>query len=308
MTKNAILKSRLQKGVRSRTIRWAIPASLVLALSAGALATQIEHWIVRSRTAKQTQIAEGWKSAGLEITEHTIKQKENFWKVAREYHVDIDTIIGANQDITKLQAALGQKIRIPNQRGVLHRTDGENSIQTLSSLYAVSAVAIMTANNLQDKNILPPGVELFIPGAKPVRLTGEMSVRYSLRGIFGSPLPGRITSTMGMRKHPVGGFRGRHTGVDLAAAEGTRIAAAAAGVVKDAGEGEYIGKFVILSHKDSYTTLYGHCEQTLVRKGQRIKKGQIIARVGNTGRTTGPHLHFEIRKNGIPQDPLSYLW
>ena len=302
------LKNRLQKWLKSRTIRWAIAASLVLALCAGALAIQIERWIVRSRTVKQTRIAEGWKAAGLEITEHTIKQKENFWKVAREYHVDIDAIVGANQDLKKLQAALGQKIRVPNQRGVIHWTDGKDSIRTLSSLYAVSSATIMTANNLQDKNILPPGVELFIPGAKPVRLTGEMSARYSLRGIFGSPLPGRITSTMGMRRHPVGGFRGRHTGVDLAAAEGTRIAAAAAGVVTEAGEGEYIGKFVILSHKDSYATLYGHCMQTLVKRGQRIKKGQIIARVGNTGRTTGPHLHFEIRKNGIPQDPLSYLW
>ncbi len=308
MSKNAILKSRLQKFVKSRIVRWALPASLVLALCAAVLAIQIDRWIVRSRTVKQTQIAEGWKAAGLEIAEHTIRQKENFWKVAREYHVDIDTIVGANQDLKKLQAALGQKIRIPNQRGVLHRIDGEDSIRTLSSLYAVSAAAIMTVNNLKEKHILPPGVELFIPGAKPVRLTGEMSVRYGLRGIFGSPLPGRITSTMGMRKHPVGGFRGRHTGVDLAAAEGTRIAAAAAGVVTDAGEGEYIGKFVILSHKDSYTTIYGHCIQTLVRKGQQIKKGQVIARVGNTGRTTGPHLHFEIRKNGIPQDPLSYLW
>lgn len=289
-------------------IRWAVSASLVLAACAGVLAIQIERWIVQSRTVTQAQIAQGWKAAGIEITEHTIKEKENFWKVARAYHVDIDTIVGANQDIKKLHASLGQKIRVPNRRGVLHGIDEEDSAQTLSSLYAVSAAAIMTMNNLQEKHILPPGVELFIPGAKPVRLTGEMSVRYGLRGIFGSPIPGRITSSMGMRKHPVGGFRGRHTGVDLAAAEGTRIAAAATGFVTEAGEGEYIGKFVILSHKDSYTTIYGHCAQTLVRKGQQIKKGQIIARVGNTGRTTGPHLHFEIRKNGIPQDPLSYLW
>jgi|SRR3990170_2280215 len=302
------LKNRLPKWVKSRTIRWAVPASLVLLLCAGALAIQIEHWIVRSRTVKQSQVAEGWKAAGLEITERSVKHKENFWKMAREYHVDIDTIVGANRDLKKLQAALGQMIRIPNQRGVLHRTDGVDSVRTLSSLYAVSEAAIMTMNNLREKHILPPGVELFIPGARPVQLTEEMSASYGLRGIFGSPLPGRITSTMGMRKHPVGGFRGRHTGVDLAAAESTRIAAAASGVVTDTGEGEYIGKFVIVSHKDSFTTIYGHCSQTLVKKGQRIKKGQVIARVGNTGRTTGPHLHFEIRKNGIPQDPLKYLW
>src|SRR3990172_7767432 len=241
------LKNRLPKWVKSRTIRWGVLASLVLLLCAGALAIQIEHWIVRSRTVKQSQVAEGWKAAGLEITERSVKHKENFWKMAREYHVDIDTIVGANRDLKKLQAALGQMIRIPNQRGVLHRTDGVDSVRTLSSLYAVSEAAIMTMNNLREKHILPPGVELFIPGARPVQLTEEMSASYGLRGIF-------------------------------------------------------------VSHKDSFTTIYGHCSQTLVKKGQRIKKGQVIARVGNTGRTTGSHLHFEIRKNGIPQDPLKYLW
>jgi murein DD-endopeptidase MepM/ murein hydrolase activator NlpD len=59
---------------------------------------------------------------------------------------------------------------------------------------------------------------------------------------------------------------------------------------------------------DSYTTVYGHCSQILTAPGKTVKKGQFIAKSGNTGRTTGPHLHFEIRKNGVPQDPLKYLW
>ncbi len=96
--------------------------------------------------------------------------------------------------------------------------------------------------------------------------------------------------------------------MDLAASPGTRIDAAATGTVLQIGEGEYIGKFVILGHKDAYTTIYGHCSQILTTAGKSVKKWQIIARVGNTGRITGPHLHFEIRKNGIPQNPLSYLW
>jgi murein DD-endopeptidase MepM/ murein hydrolase activator NlpD len=163
-------------------------------------------------------------------------------------------------------------------------------------------------NNLGPNHILVPGLELFIAGVKPVYLSEEMRVHYGLRGMFGSPLPGRITSGMGVRTHPVGGFRGKHTGVDLAAEEGTRIAAAAAGTVLQTGEGESIGKFVILSHKDSYTSLYGHCSQVLATTGKTVKKGQVIAMVGHTGRTTGPHLHFEIRKNSMPQDPLRYLW
>jgi murein DD-endopeptidase MepM/ murein hydrolase activator NlpD len=256
----------------------------------------------------QVQIETGWKAAGLELATHTIAQKENFWKVAKQYHVNIDSIIGANQGLAKLSAAAGQTIRVPNQRGVVHLIeDGENT-ETIATLYSVPVASIVVLNNLQPKHILVPGLELFIPRAKPVRLSEDMTAQYSLRGIFGSPLPGRITSGMGMRKHPVGGFRGRHTGLDLAASPGTRIDAAAAGTVLQTGEGEYIGKFVILGHKDSYTTIYGHCSQILTAAGKSVKKGQIIAKVGNTGRTTGPHLHFEIRKNGIPQNPLSYLW
>jgi murein DD-endopeptidase MepM/ murein hydrolase activator NlpD len=78
--------------------------------------------------------------------------------------------------------------------------------------------------------------------------------------------------------------------------------------VVQTGEGEYIGSFVIVSHKDAYTTIYGHCSQLLTAPGRTVKKGQIIAKSGHTGRVTGPHLHFEIRKQGVPQDPLKYLW
>lgn len=290
-------------------MRWkTITLLAIIIVCMALLGIQVNRWIVASRMVTQVQIEAGWKTAGLAITEHTIAQKENFWKVAKLYQVNIDSIIGANQGLAKLSAAAGQKIRVPNQRGVVHKIEDGESTETIAALYSVPVPSISAMNNLQPKHILVPGLELFIAGAKPARLSENMTAQYSLRGIFGSPLPGRITSGMGMRKHPVGGFRGRHTGLDLAAAPGTRIDAAAAGTVLQTGEGEYIGKFVILSHKDSYTTLYGHCSQILTTAGKSVKKGQIIAKVGNTGRTTGPHLHFEIRKSGIPQNPLSYLW
>ena len=290
-------------------MRWKSLALLVSVVTCMALlGTQVNRWIIESRTVTQAQIEAGWKAAGLELVTHTIAQKENFWKVAKQYQVNIDSIIGANRGLKKLTAARGQKLRVPNQRGVVHQMEPGESAEAIAGLYSVPVGSITAMNNLQPKHILVPGRELFIPGAKPVRLTEDMTAQYSLRGIFGSPLPGRITSGMGMRKPPVGGFRGRHTGLDLAASPGTRIDAAAAGTVLQTGEGEYIGKFIILGHKDSYTTIYGHCSQILTTPGKTVKKGQIIAKVGNTGRTTGPHLHFEIRKNGIPQNPLSYLW
>jgi len=269
---------------------------------------QTHRWIRQSHIVTQAQIAEGWKAAGIELVEHTIRQKENFWMVAKEYGVDIDTIVGANSGLGKLSAARGQTIRVPNQKGVFHTTIEQENVQTISELYKVPAEKITFVNDLRPNTIIAPGLELFIPGAKPKKLSEEMTAQYSLRGIFGSPLPGRVTSGMGMRKHPVGGFRGKHTGIDLAAKDGTRIAAAAAGTVLQTGEGDYIGKFIILSHNNSYTTIYGHCSQILATPGKTVKKGQIIAKSGHTGRVTGPHLHFEIRKNGVPQDPLKYLW
>jgi murein DD-endopeptidase MepM/ murein hydrolase activator NlpD len=291
--------------IRVKTIAALI---LLAAATAALLGMQIHRSIIRSRTVTQATIAEGWKAAGFELTEHRIRQKENFWKVAKIYGVDIDAIVGANPGLGKLNASLNQAIRVPNRRGVVHRIEDNERADTIAELYRVPVEAIVSLNNLGPKHILTPGLELFIPGAKPVKLTGEMAAHYGLRGIFGSPLPGRVTSGMGRRTHPVGGFRGRHTGVDLAAKDGTSIAAAASGTVAQTGEGEYIGNFVILSHQDGYTTIYGHCSQILTMPGRTVKKGQIIAKSGHTGRVTGPHLHFEIRKQGIPQDPMKYLW
>ena len=302
------MKELLQKLISPEMRMKAIAVFTTVIICVILLGVQTHRRILQSCTVTQSQIGEGWKAAGFQVVEHTIQQKENFWKVAKEYGVDIDTIVGANPGLKKLSAVKGQTIRVPNQKGVIHRTGEREDGQTIAELYRVPVGKITSMNNLKPKHILTSGLELFIPGAKPNQISEEMTAQFSLRGIFGSPLPGRITSGMGMRKHPVGGFRGKHTGVDLAAKEGTSIAAAAAGTVVQTGEGDYIGKFVIIVHKDSYTTIYGHCSQILTAPGKTVKKGQIIAKSGQTGRVTGPHLHFEIRKNGVPQNPLKYLW
>ena len=212
-----------------------IAASIVLIIGTALAGVQINRWTIQSRTVTQAQIADGWKAAGIEQIEHTIQQKENFWKVAKEYGVDIDTIVGANPGLGKLSATRGQTIRVLNKKGVVHAITDQENVQTVSELYKVPSDKIASANNLRPNSIIAPGLELFIPNAKPKKLSEEMTAQYGLRGIFNSPLPGRITSGMGVRKHPVGGFRGKHTGIDLAAKEGTSIAAAAAGTVLQTG-------------------------------------------------------------------------
>ncbi|MEE0980439.1 MAG: M23 family metallopeptidase, partial [Acutalibacteraceae bacterium] len=100
---------------------------------------------------------------------------------------------------------------------------------------------------------------------------------------------------------------GLHTGVDIAADEGTGIVAAYNGVVKDTGYGEKKGNFVLMEHSDGTQTLYCHCSEILVTEGSVIRAGELIALVGNTGWSTGPHLHFEIRIDGSSVDPLDYI-
>jgi len=114
-----------------------------------------------------------------------------------------------------------------------------------------------------------------------------------------------ITSGFGRRVHPVTGDHRFHTGVDLRAAEGAPIRAAAGGIVRDAGPRGGYGKAVEIDHGDGTTTLYAHASQLLVHKGQRVDEGQPVGLVGQTGVATGPHLHFELRRHDHPVDPAS---
>ncbi len=126
---------------------------------------------------------------------------------------------------------------------------------------------------------------------------------------FVSPVAGAISSGFGWRVHPITGERKLHKGVDFAAPTGTPIFAAADGVVTDAGwtDGGY-GNIVELRHENGAVTLYAHTNKVFVSKGQTVVRGQAIAEVGTTGRSTGPHLHFEVQpdvKNAV--DPMDYL-
>lgn len=118
------------------------------------------------------------------------------------------------------------------------------------------------------------------------------------------PTRGRFTSGFGVRRHPIFGVRRMHSGVDIAAARGSPVRVAADGVVAYTGWFGGYGKIVIVDHGEGLSTLYAHLSSILTAAGQRVRKGQLIARVGSTGYSTGPHLHFEVRVNGTPVNPL----
>lgn len=121
--------------------------------------------------------------------------------------------------------------------------------------------------------------------------------------MFLCPVIGRVSSEYGYRVHPITGEYSMHGGLDIAANKGTDINAAYSGVVESVGYSNSYGYYIIISHNDSLETLYAHCSKIIAKKGDTVEKGNVIALVGNTGRTTGSHLHFEVRVSGNRINP-----
>jgi murein DD-endopeptidase MepM/ murein hydrolase activator NlpD len=151
--------------------------------------------------------------------------------------------------------------------------------------------------------VIQPGEVLFIPQAQ----MDTVSLRRALGTLFVKPVVGRLTSEFGMRVDPISGRYSMHYGVDWANVIGTPIRASNEGIVSHVGESRRLGKYVLIDHVEQYQTLYAHMSAWSVREGMRVQQGTIIGKVGNTGYSTGPHLHFAIYKNYEPVDPLQYV-
>ena len=121
------------------------------------------------------------------------------------------------------------------------------------------------------------------------------------------PVKGWMTSRFGYRKSPFTGRRELHKGLDIANREGTQIIAPADGIVKFTGRRGLLGKTIDIDHGHGMITRYGHLKEILKKRGEQVNRGDIIAEMGNTGRTTGSHLHYEVHLNGVPVNPIKYI-
>lgn len=226
---------------------------------------------------------------------HIVAPGQTLSEIAEQYQIDTATLLAANPDVQETIHP-GDEIRVMPEKGVMHVVREGDTLWDISASYEVSIEAIRTANSLEN-DTLNSGKKLWLPGGKARR---GLPARGG-RDYFIWPTDGVITSGFGER------WGRMHAGIDIAEEYGKPIRAAAKGWVKFAGWLAGYGQTIVLEHGHGCSTVYGHLNDYTVSAGEYVGIGQVIASMGSTGNSTGPHLHFEIRWSEQPVNPLVYL-
>jgi lipoprotein NlpD len=198
--------------------------------------------------------------------------------------------------------------------GIYHEVQKGDTLMSICRLYSADLQEVAELNDITETSHIQIGQKIFIPDvAGPMPEVGEEvsepapvpeGPRHidTWEGEFIWPIEGTLTSTFGVRKGK------RHDGIDIAAPLGTEIHVAADGTVLFAGNHrDGYGNLVIVKHKNNLVTVYAHTQKYFVKEGDEVKRGQVIAKVGRTGRANGPHVHFEIREGVKPRNPMFFL-
>lgn len=239
------------------------------------------------------------KSRPLVIFRYIPLPSEDIFSVAAAFNISYDSLATLNGWNSPGSLRAGGEVLIPNMPGMfvpaVPEDEWEESLsETIRSSEAIK-VTIRLGNN---KNKMFG----FHPGDK---FSADERIRF-LGSSFSSPIKGSsITSSFGYRSNPFTGELGFHPGVDIRAPVGTPVFAVRNGTVLDIGTLKIHGLYVIINHDGGYQTVYAHLDEVLVKMGQHVGASDQIALSGNSGVSTGPHLHFEIRKNGKPTNPAT---
>jgi len=228
---------------------------------------------------------------------------DNMSRIKDRFGLTLDTLSSLNRDAGSgvHNVAIGEVFSIPNQDGLFKEVESRDHLETEASSYGLSGSDVLAANPGVDAQSVSG--ELFFPGAQHTGF--ERLLRMGLG--FRRPLRGGwVSSPFGMRVHPFSGKWRMHRGVDIAAPHGTRVLAAADGRVERVASDSLLGRFVVIDHgARSYQSLYAHLSAVHVDVGERVSIGSTIGRVGSTGQSTGPHLHFELWSRRQPINPAS---
>ena len=236
--------------------------------------------------------------------DYKVSSGDSLWTIAKKFEVSVDSVYSANINRIKNPHILsaGVILRIPSNMGIVKEVKSISDIDNLLNQFDIDELSLLIANGVSTKEELVNKREIFLPNVELPQT--EKLKAYGIA--FGWPTRGYISSRFGYRKDPFTSLKRFHSGVDISNIWGTSIYAAYDGVVTYVGEKGGYGLCIIISHPLGYSTLYGHLSKALVRIGQKVSKGSKIALMGSSGRSTGSHLHFEIRKFGKFLNPLQY--
>jgi len=235
---------------------------------------------------------------------YKVKRGDSVSAIAQKFGISVGAIIASNEISNARRLQEGASLRIPNIDGIPYKIKNGDSLSKISASFNVPLEVILDINDIKSDNIRV-GETIFIPGAR----MNDIDLRLSLGELFTYPLHRNvITSHFGMRKDPKNGNLSFHGGLDLRANTGTTVIAALDGVVSVVSENWLYGKYIIITHSNGYKTLYGHLNAYSVKQGDRVARGRKIGESGNTGYSTGPHLHFGIYdRNNRMINPLELL-
>ena len=231
-----------------------------------------------------------------QVKVHKVRSGETLWDIAHKHDLNIDSLIGANNISNMNSIKPGQEFKILPVKGIIYRVSPGESVGSIARKFEIKEETIMKDNNIEDASGLKIDQKLILRGAKP-----EFSYQDRLDQKFMYPINTRITSYYGPRWGRI------HEGLDFAAPMGSPIRAVSSGRVVYSGWATGYGYVVIVEHQKGLRTLYAHNSKLLVSVGESVGKGEVISRSGNTGNSTGPHLHFEVQVNGRPENPLNYI-
>ncbi|MGB9840517.1 peptidoglycan DD-metalloendopeptidase family protein [Thermovenabulum sp.] len=262
-----------------------------------------------------------------EFKEYKVAQGDTLWAIAKKNGVSLEKLVEANPHLKSAdRLSPGDKIYLEERKPLLNftvvkkvtyqktipyntvvekdssmwkwdqkvKTEGREGLKELASQVVYKNGIKVDEQVLGEKIIREPVTKVVVRGTK-----SEVAFRGSGRFLW--PITGSITSPYGKRG------RDYHEGIDIGASLGSPVAASNSGVVVFAGRNGAYGNLIIIDHGGGIQTYYAHLSKILVSEGQRVEKGSVIGRVGSTGRSTGPHLHFEVRINGTPKNPITYL-
>lgn len=295
------LRQSSSRGTGGYLVRAAVPRTDTTA-TGDALAAPTETPPADAAPGPSDQAA---APAGELVKTYVVQPGDTVLGLAERFGVTPETILSANSSLAGNPdlLRLGQEILIPTASGVLHVVAPGDTLKGIAQRYQadVQKTIDFKPNGLVEPYVLHPGQKILVVGGvwtAPGTSTVDGAAETGATGSFIWPCTGRISQ----------GSWARHVAIDIAAPTGTPIFAADSGTVIESGWTDVgYGQYVIIDHGNGFRTLYAHMSKRLVSKGAKVQRGQKIGLVGSTGNSTGPHLHFEIYRNGVLQNPLKYL-